>query len=29
VPLNPGVINTGMLQICFGESATGYPKTAE
>ncbi|MGA2445634.1 MAG: SDR family oxidoreductase [Opitutaceae bacterium] len=29
VPLNPGVINTGMLQICFGESATGYPKAAE
>ncbi|OHE81469.1 MAG: oxidoreductase [Verrucomicrobia bacterium RIFCSPLOWO2_12_FULL_64_8] len=29
VPLNPGVINTDMLQVCFGESASGYPKAAE
>ncbi len=29
VPLNPGVINTDMLQICFGTSAAGYPKAAE
>lgn len=25
VPLNPGVINTDMLQSCFGEAAAGYP----
>ena len=25
VPLNPGVINTEMLQSCFGESAAAYP----
>jgi NAD(P)-dependent dehydrogenase (short-subunit alcohol dehydrogenase family) len=24
VPLNPGVINTEMLQSCFGQSANGY-----
>lgn len=29
VPLNPGMINTDMLQICFGESANGYPKADE
>ena len=29
VPLNPGVIHTDMLQTCFGESASGYPKAAE
>jgi len=29
VPLNPGIINTAMLQICFGESAAGYPKAEE
>ncbi|HUJ43499.1 MAG TPA: SDR family oxidoreductase [Opitutaceae bacterium] len=29
VPLNPGVINTAMLQICFGASANGYPKAEE
>jgi NAD(P)-dependent dehydrogenase (short-subunit alcohol dehydrogenase family) len=29
VPLNPGVINTDMLKICFGESAAGYPKAEE
>jgi NAD(P)-dependent dehydrogenase (short-subunit alcohol dehydrogenase family) len=27
VPLNPGIINTRMLQSCFGESAASY-KTA-
>jgi NAD(P)-dependent dehydrogenase (short-subunit alcohol dehydrogenase family) len=25
VPLNPGIINTDMLQSCFGESAASYP----
>ncbi|MGH7129036.1 MAG: SDR family oxidoreductase [Planctomycetaceae bacterium] len=25
VPLNPGVINTAMLQSCFGGSASSYP----
>ena len=25
VPLNPGIINTDMLQSCFGESAVHYP----
>jgi NAD(P)-dependent dehydrogenase (short-subunit alcohol dehydrogenase family) len=25
VALNPGVINTDMLQSCFGDSASGYP----
>ncbi len=25
VPLNPGIINTEMLQSCFGESASDYP----
>ncbi|HUL52282.1 MAG TPA: SDR family NAD(P)-dependent oxidoreductase [Opitutaceae bacterium] len=29
VPLNPGVINTAMLQTCFGPSAEGYPKAEE
>jgi NAD(P)-dependent dehydrogenase (short-subunit alcohol dehydrogenase family) len=29
VPLNPGVINTDMLQTCFGASAAGYPQAAE
>ena len=29
VPLNPGIINTAMLQICFGESAANYPKAEE
>ena len=24
VPLNPGIINTDMLQSCFGQSASGY-----
>ena len=25
VALNPGIINTDMLQSCFGGSASGYP----
>jgi len=25
VPLNPGIINTDMLQSCFGEQAASYP----
>jgi len=25
VPLNPGIINTDMLQSCFGRAAHGYP----
>jgi NAD(P)-dependent dehydrogenase (short-subunit alcohol dehydrogenase family) len=25
VPLNPGIINTDMLQACFGENAADYP----
>lgn len=25
VPLNPGIINTDMLQSCFGENAASYP----
>ncbi len=25
IPLNPGIINTGMLQSCFGGSASSYP----
>ena len=25
VPLNPGIINTDMLQSCFGSSASAYP----
>ncbi len=29
VPLNPGVINTDMLQLCFGDSAASYPKAQE
>ncbi len=29
VPLNPGIINTGMLQSCFGDSAAAYPVAAE
>jgi NAD(P)-dependent dehydrogenase (short-subunit alcohol dehydrogenase family) len=29
VALNPGVINTDMLQSCFGGSASGYPAPAE
>jgi len=29
VPLNPGVINTGLLQSCFGASAAHYPDPEE
>lgn len=29
VALNPGVINTDMLQICFGSAASGYPDAEE
>ena len=29
IPLNPGVINTDMLQSCFGESASGYRSAAQ
>jgi len=29
VPLNPGVINTDMLQSCFGKSASSYPTADE
>ncbi len=25
IPLNPGIINTEMLQGCFGEGAAAYP----
>jgi NAD(P)-dependent dehydrogenase (short-subunit alcohol dehydrogenase family) len=28
VPLNPGIINTGMLQSCFGADAAHYPDPA-
>jgi NAD(P)-dependent dehydrogenase (short-subunit alcohol dehydrogenase family) len=29
IPLNPGVINTEMLQKCFGAEAASYPKAQE
>jgi NAD(P)-dependent dehydrogenase (short-subunit alcohol dehydrogenase family) len=29
VPLNPGIINTDMLQSCFGASARAYPSPQE
>ncbi len=29
VPLNPGIINTEMLQSCFGSSASSYPTATE
>jgi NAD(P)-dependent dehydrogenase (short-subunit alcohol dehydrogenase family) len=29
VPLNPGIINTEMLQSCFGHGAAAYPDAAE
>lgn len=29
VPLNPGIINTDMLQSCFGSSAASYPTAKE
>jgi hypothetical protein len=25
IPLNPGIINTQMLQSCFGAGASSYP----
>ncbi len=28
VPLNPGIINTEMLQNCFGKGASSYPEPA-
>jgi NAD(P)-dependent dehydrogenase (short-subunit alcohol dehydrogenase family) len=29
VPLNPGIINTEMLQSCFGDNAAAYPSPAD
>ncbi len=29
VPLNPGIVNTEMLQSCFGASSSSYPSAAE
>ncbi len=29
IPLNPGVINTGMLRSCFGSAANAYPTAEE
>jgi len=29
LPLSPGIINTDMLRICFGESASNYPSPEE
>jgi NAD(P)-dependent dehydrogenase (short-subunit alcohol dehydrogenase family) len=29
IPLNPGVVNTDMLQSCFGPSAEAYPDSKE
>ena len=29
IPLNPGVINTEMLQSCFGDSASSFPTAEE
>lgn len=29
VPLSPGIINTDMLRICFGDSAAAYPPPEE
>ena len=29
IPFNPGVINTGMLQLCFGTSASSYQSPDE
>jgi NAD(P)-dependent dehydrogenase (short-subunit alcohol dehydrogenase family) len=29
IPLNPGIINTDMLQSCFGSSAAVYPTARE
>jgi NAD(P)-dependent dehydrogenase (short-subunit alcohol dehydrogenase family) len=29
IPLNPGIINTEMLQTCFGDEAASYPTPAK
>jgi NAD(P)-dependent dehydrogenase (short-subunit alcohol dehydrogenase family) len=29
VPLNPGIVNTDMLRLCFGGSATSFPSPGE
>ena len=29
VPLNPGIINTDMLQTCWGKGANSYPDAAD
>jgi NAD(P)-dependent dehydrogenase (short-subunit alcohol dehydrogenase family) len=29
IPLNPGIIHTDMLDICFGQAASAYPTTQE
>ena len=29
IPLNPGIINTDMLQSCFGKGANRYPTPQE
>jgi NAD(P)-dependent dehydrogenase (short-subunit alcohol dehydrogenase family) len=29
IPLNPGIIDTDMLRICFGDQAGGFPKPGE
>ena len=29
IPLNPGIINTEMLQSCFGSAAKSYPGPSE
>ena len=29
IPLNPGIVNTEMLQSCFGGSASSYPTAAQ
>jgi len=29
IPLNPGIINTDMLQSCFGSSASSFPTPAK
>jgi NAD(P)-dependent dehydrogenase (short-subunit alcohol dehydrogenase family) len=29
IALNPGIINTAMLQSCFGDSASSYPSPSE
>jgi NAD(P)-dependent dehydrogenase (short-subunit alcohol dehydrogenase family) len=29
IPINPGVVNTDMLQSCFGSAASSYPSPAD